>query len=123
MSEIVYRHLQPAINLGLDEFKFWEMTVAEVSRWEEGAMWRLKSKAQFDYVLADLIGISSARMMSDDVKYPSLEDAYPNLFEQTPDEIMEQKKEEEIATQNLNRFMEFAMKHNAMMTKGESDGS
>lgn len=123
MSEIVYQHLQPAINLGLDEFKFWEMTVAEVSRWEEGAMWRLKSKAQFDYVLADLIGISSARMMSDDVKYPSLEDAYPNLFEQTPDEIMEQKKEEEIATQNLNRFMEFAMKHNAMMTKGESDGS
>ena len=80
MSEIVYQHLQPAINLGLDEFKFWEMTVAEVSRWEEGAMWRLKSKAQFDYVLADLIGISSARMMSDDVKYPSLEDAYPNLF-------------------------------------------
>lgn len=123
MSEIVYQHLQPAINLGLDEFQFWEMTVAEVSRWEEGAMWRLKSKAQFDYVLADLIGISSARMMSDDVKYPSLEDAYPNLFEQTPDEIMEQKKEEEIATQNLNRFMEFAMKHNAMMTKGESDGS
>lgn len=123
MSEIVYQHLQPAINLGLDEFKFWEMTVAEVSRWEEGAIWRLKSKAQFDYVLADLIGISSARMMSDDVKYPSLEDAYPNLFEQTPDEIMEQKKEEEIATQNLNRFMEFAMKHNAMMTKGESDGS
>ena len=123
MSEIVYQHLQPAINLGLDEFKLWEMTVAEVSRWEEGAMWRLKSKAQFDYVLADLIGISSARMMSDDVKYPSLEDAYPNLFEQTPDEIMEQKKEEEIATQNLNRFMEFAMKHNAMMTKGESDGS
>ena len=123
MSEIVYQHLQPVINLGLDEFKFWEMTVAEVSRWEEGAMWRLKSKAQFDYVLADLIGISSARMMSDDVKYPSLEDAYPNLFEQTPDEIMEQKKEEEIATQNLNRFMEFAMKHNAMMTKGESDGS
>lgn len=123
MSEIVYQHLQPAINLGLDEFKFWEMTVAEVSRWEEGAMWRLKSKAQFDYVLADLIGISSARMMSDDVKYPSLEDAYPNLFEQTPDEIMEQKKEEEIATQNLNRFMEFAMRHNAMMTKGESDGS
>ena len=86
-------------------------------------MYRLKTKAQFHYILADLIGISSARMMSDDVKYPSLEDAYPNLFEQTPDEIMEQKKEEEIATQNLNRFMEFAMKHNAMMTKGESEQS
>ena len=99
------------------------MTLAEVVRWEKGAIFRLKAKAQFDYILADLIGISSARMMSDDVKYPSLEDAYPNLFEQTPDEIMEQKKEEEIATQNLNRFMEFAMKHNAMMTKGESDGS
>lgn len=37
--------LQPAINLGLDEERFWEMTVAEVERYTDGAIWRLKSQA------------------------------------------------------------------------------
>lgn len=95
------------------------MTIAEVARWQEGAMWRLKSKAQFDYILADLIGISAGRMASNDVKYPAIEDAYPNLFND------EDKKEEhddaEIATNNINRFLQFAMAHNAAMTKGGED--
>lgn len=95
------------------------MTIAEVARWQEGAMWRLKSKAQFDYILADLIGISAGRMASNDVKYPTIEDAYPNLFND------EDKKEEhddaEIATNNINRFLQFAMAHNAAMTKGGED--
>ena len=57
------------------------MTVAEVERWQEGAVFRLKSKAQFNYILADLIGFSVSRMMSKDVKYPAIEDVYPELFE------------------------------------------
>ena len=56
------------------------MTIAEVARWQEGAMWRLKSKAQFDYILADLIGISAGRMASNDVEYPAIKDVYPDLF-------------------------------------------
>ena len=96
------------------------MTIAEVARWQEGAMWRLKSKAQFDYILADLIGISAGRMTSNDVEYPAIKDVYPNLFND------EDKKEEhdddaEIATNNINRFLQFAMAHNAAMTKGGED--
>ena len=83
-------------------------------------MYRLKTKAQFHYILADLIGISAARMMSEDVTYPAIEDVYPNLFEK---EKEEQDNEAEIATNNINRFMEFALKHNAMMKKGESEQS
>lgn len=95
------------------------MTVAEVIRYEEGAMWRMKQKAQFDYALANLIGISSARMMSSDVKYPAIEDAYPDLFVKPKEE---EKVEEDIVIQNsVNRFMEFAMRHNAMMKKGEGE--
>lgn len=120
MSQLIYKHLQPSINLGLDESQFWLMTLAEVARWQEGAMWRLKSKAQFDYILADLIGISTARMMSKDVEYPTIEKAYPDLFEQ---EEEEQDEEAVVAQNNINRFLQFAMVHNAAMKKGEEDGS
>lgn len=92
------------------------MTIAEIIRYQEGAIWRMKQKAQFDYALANLIGISSARMMSSDVNYPPIEDAYPTLFEKTKEE----DEPEDIVVQNsVNRFMEFALRHNAMM-KGEN---
>ena len=83
-------------------------------------MYRLKTKAQFHYILADLIGISAGRMMSKDVKYPSIDEVYPNLFEKQEEEHNE---EAEVAQNNINRFMEFALKHNAMMKKGEENGS
>lgn len=89
------------------------MTPGEVKRYNEGAMWRMKSRAQFDYMLADLIGISSARIMSNEVKFPTLEEAYPGLFEKTPAEIKELEEEQKRITDSTNRFMEFAMKHNS----------
>lgn len=95
------------------------MTIAEVMRYEEGAMWRMKQKAQFDYILANLIGISCARMMSKDVKYPAFDEAY-NFNEEHQEEENEQIAQD-IATQNINRFLEFAMKHNAKMKEGEGN--
>ncbi len=93
------------------------MTLAEVQRWIEGATWRLKNKAQFDYQLANLIGVSMARMISNEATMPAIEEAYPNLFE------TEKKKEEpivknDIMTISQNRFLAFAQAHNARMQKG-----
>ena len=89
------------------------MTPGVVERYSEGALWRLRSKAQFDYMLADLIGVSSARMMSNEVKFPTLEEAYPGLFERKPEEV-KALEEEQLGIQNsTDRFLEFAMKHNA----------
>lgn len=96
------------------------MTLAEVVRWEKGAIFRLKSKAQFDYILADLIGISVGSKFSDKIEYPTIEKAYSGLFDEQKEE---NNNEEVIAQNNINRFMEFALKHNAMMKKGEEDGS
>jgi ferritin len=93
------------------------MTIAEVTRYEEGAIWRLKQKAQFDYALANLIGISSARMMSNDVKFPAIEDVYSNLFEKPSQQELEVAKEDEAVTKSVNRFMEFAMRHNSLKRK------
>ena len=96
------------------------MTLAEVVRWEKGAIFRLKSKAQFDYILADLIGISVGSKFSDKIEYPTIEKAYSGLFDEQKEE---HNNEEIIAQNNVNRFMEFALRHNAMMKKGEEKGS
>lgn len=111
--------LQPSINLGLSEFEFWDMTVAEVDRFNDGAVWRLKRQAQFDYSLADMIGVSVARIMSKDVEYPSIYDVYPELFDEEIVEKQKQQSEEEIRQQNsLNNFLAFATQHNQYMRKG-----
>ncbi len=94
------------------------MTLAEIVRWEKGAIYRRKEKAQFDYILADLIGISAGRFICKDVEYPAFEDAYSGLFNE---QKQEQDNEEEIAQKNINRFLQFAQAHNAAMTKGGED--
>lgn len=114
--------LQPAINFGLEEEKFWEMTIAEIKRFIEGATWRMKSKAQFDYMLANLIGVSVSRVISKEAEFPSIEKVYPVLFEKELAEQEKQQKEEEIAiTNSTNRFLEFALKHNARIKEHKEE--
>lgn len=121
MYDIGYAHLQACINYGMDEEKYWNNTLAENIRFEDGYKWRLQTKAQFDYALANLIGVSCARMMSKDVEFPAIEDVYDGIFEKKK-EVMTFEQEQDIATQNsVNRFMEFALKHNAMMRKEEGN--
>ena len=120
MSEIVYAHLQPSINLGLEESKFWEMTIAEIMRYEEGATWRLKQKAQFDYTLAYLNGISSARVVSKNVEFPNIEDVYTELFDK-PKKEKEEEAINAVEIKSVNNFLAFAQKHNAKKRKGESN--
>ena len=120
MLQIAEAHLQVCINYGMDEEKYWLNTLAENMRFEDGYKWRLQSKAQFDYALANLIGISCARMLSKDVEYPKIEDVYDGIFEKKEETTEEQQQD--IATQDsVNRFMEFALKHNAMMRKEEGN--
>lgn len=104
--------LQPALNMGLSEFDFWDMTKAEIERYLEAALWRMKLKAQFDYSLADLFGASVARLFGNEDNFPSIHQVYPHLFEE---EIIEEEKQEQIATNSINNFMAFAMTHNAKL--------
>lgn len=102
--------------MGLSETDFWNMTKAEIERYLEGAVWRLKSKAQFDYLLADLFGVSVARILDSKAEYPPIEKVYSFLFE---DKTPEAEDEEKIRMENsMNRFMEFALKHNAKLREG-----
>lgn len=82
------------------------MSIAEIERFIKGARWRLQQQAQFDYCLSNLIGISSARMMSSEITLPPIEEVYTNLFE-------EKKKEEieldEHSQKSVNNFLAAAM--------------
>lgn len=99
------------------------MTVVEIERYCEGAVWRLKQQAQFDYSLANLIGVSVGRLLDGNIEYPTVYEVYPNLFEEEQQVAPEEEQETEIATTNsINNFLAFAMAHNAKMkNKGVED--
>lgn len=90
------------------------MTVAELERYMNGAIWRLRVKAQFDYRLADLIGASCGRLFSSDVKYPTLEESYDELFKGTDEQQAQREEQEalEADIKSMNVFLQFAAQHN-----------
>jgi hypothetical protein len=96
------------------------MTIAEISRYCEGAVWRMKSRAQFDYSLADLIGVSVARIMDSNVEYPTIVQVYPHLFE---DETKEEEQQLDSTTNSINNFLAFAMAHNAKLKGVETENN
>lgn len=98
------------------------MTLAEIQRYCEGATWRLKQQAQFDYSLADLIGASIGRLFDSKCEFPAIYQVYPYLFEEEKQLAPEEATEEQIATTNsINNFLAFAMKHNAKMKGVETE--
>ena len=77
-----------------------------------------QDKATYDYLLADLIGKSIARIYSKDAKYPELYEAYPQLFNK--DEI--EKSKEEIRLKNSSeRMINFAESFNKRFKNKEAN--
>ena len=95
------------------------MTIAEIDRWMNGATWRLRTKAQYDYILSDLIGVSVSRVMSSEVKLPSIDKVYPELFKDVVEE--KEEPEDDLTTKSVNRFLARAMAINAARRHSEED--
>jgi hypothetical protein len=95
------------------ERDFWEMTLAELDRYFKSRARVLKAQerkqASFDYILADLIGRSVARVYNNSNKIPPIYEVYPSLF--NAEEIKEAR-----AKSNRERFMaglqQFAQSYN-----------
>ena len=89
------------------------MTLAELNRslLSKRRVLELKAKerASYDYILADLIGRSVARVYSSSAKLPSIAEAYPSLFNQ--EEIQEQQQAQKDQLSAL-RFKQFAESFN-----------
>lgn len=106
-----------ALEYGIKEEEFWNMSIAELERQLEAykKMRRLEEqqRASYDYILADLIGRSVARVHSKQ-RYPEIQQVYPNLF---TDEEIAAKKQEKKTELSAIRFKQFAHSFNNRFNK------
>jgi hypothetical protein len=121
-SNHIYKMLENALDYGISENDFWEMTFAELDRLvasrQRMETYRAKEKATFDYILASLIGRAFAASMDNKTTYPEIQDVYPSLFDRTEKEI--QKKELSNQLSAL-RFKQFANSYNKRFKEVASD--
>lgn len=97
----------------MSEASFWDMSIAELDRYFESRVRvekrEAQNKAYFDYILADLVGRSVARVYSKQAELPELYEIYPTLFDS---QEAEQRKQEKLAELSALRFKQFANFHN-----------
>lgn len=110
-----------ALDFGFTEQQFWEMTLAELERALNSKRriekTRQQEKASFDYILADLIGRSVARVHSSANHMPDISEVYPTLFDSKE---LQEKKEERLAELSALRFKLFAQSHNEKFKREEA---
>lgn len=100
------------------------MTFAEVRRQVESVKRVQKiqnqERAVFDYILANMIGISNNRNHSESFTMPTIEEFYPTIFEAEAEKKQEEKQEK-IEDVSTARFLQFAQAHNAKLQKGVAE--
>lgn len=94
------------------------MTLAELDRAIKSKI-RVKKrqdqeKAAFDYILADLIGRSIARIYSSSAKLPEITEIYTTLFDS---QELQEKKQEQLEELSALRFKQFAQAYNKKFNK------
>lgn len=89
------------------------MTLAELIRAIDSKkrveVQKAKEKACYDYILADLIGRSIARVYSSSANLPHISEVYPSLFDNEEVEEQRQQKKDEMSA---IRFKQFAQSFN-----------
>lgn len=89
------------------------MTIGELERAIRSKQKAIKAKAQeqatYDYILAELIGRSVARIYNSSNKMPEIAEVYPNLFDSAEIEERKQAKKAELSAL---RFKQFANSYN-----------
>ena len=110
--------LENVLDWGISEQQFWTSTLAELTRLIESKKRIQKREAQekasYDYILADLIGRSIARIHSSANKLPELAEGYPTLFDAEEAQEKRQEKKDELS---VLRFKQFAQSYNKQFNK------
>ena len=105
--------LDNALDIGIAEKDFWEMTIAELDRYAESKKRvdkvRAQEQASFDYLLACTIGRAFASSMDSKNKFPDIYEVYPSLFDR---EAREEQKADITMQLSALRFKQFAHAHN-----------
>lgn len=94
MSSLILELLDYAVNIGLDEEKFWTMTIPEVNRAIAAWGWRENRNHIFMtslcYKLPSLISVA----IWEPKNYPEIYEVFPDLYNK--EEIEEQKRKQQI---------------------------
>ena len=107
--------LNNALDYGISEHDFWNMTFAELDRLVDSKKrvdkLRAKERATYDYILASLMGRAFAASMDSKNNFPEIQEVYPSLFGK---EIAkkEQQKQERLDQLSALRFRQFAQSYN-----------
>lgn len=115
MDEYIEKLLLSALDFGLKELEFWEMTIGEVSRHIDSQnrcrRMEAQEKASYDYIQAQLIikGVSLCLGAKD--PFPDIYTAYPGIFDEVKQE-QEQALEEKKINLSVLRFKQFAQTYN-----------
>ena len=121
-SKDIYKYLEIALDYGLNEFEFWDMTFAELTRYFESRKRveekRLQEKADFDYIQAQLITKGISCLFSSGAKMPKVYEVYPTIFEA---EIIKQQEANKRVELSVARFKQFAETHNKKLIRGEQN--
>lgn len=117
-SNYIYKWLDNALDYGISEYDFWNMTIAELTRAiaskKRIQKQQAQEKASFDYILADLIGRSISRLYSSSATVPEIAEVYPSLFDSKEIEEEKQEKRDELS---ILRFKQFAQSYNKKFKK------
>ena len=112
-TDKIYEWLDIALDWGISESEFWDMTLAELNRLlaskKRCLISQQREKATFDYVLADLIGRSIGRLYNSSNKMPEINAVYPSLFDSEEIKDKQQEKKDELS---VARFKAFANSFN-----------
>lgn len=91
------------------------MTPGEVVRYAESRTrvrkLEAQEKATYDYILANLIVKGVGLTLGSKGSFPSIEEAYPTLFQEEVKEVEERNKEQRMSLSAL-RFKQFAQSYN-----------
>ena len=122
VEKYAYKWLEVALDYGIDETNYWNMTLAEVIRAIESKKRQQKLQAQerasYDYILADLIGRSVSRIYSNSTHLPQIYEVYPTLFDDAEMEEQKQQKQMEISAIRFKLFAQsYNKKHTAEVEK------
>lgn len=117
-SNYVYKWLDTALDSGITEADFWNMTLAELVRAIDSKnrqeKIRQQERATYDYIQADLIGRSIARVYNTANQMPDISAVYPTLFDSKE---IAQKKAQKNAELSALRFKQFAQSFNKRFRK------
>lgn len=117
----MFKILGNALDMGITEKEFWNMTIAEIDRAAESYKRRYeneaKQRATFDYVLAQMISIGMNKAINGgDAEFPAIEEIYPTLFV----ERAVAKKESKNELKNMAfaiQLKQFSKQHNDKLKK------